>query len=83
MVTDTLFDYKIDDNKEKNIIPCYVKFYKYEELKEKNQILSYKDKLRVKMKDKLKGKRQYEMEKNLNINFEIDPDLIENLNRTE
>ena len=49
-----------------DVAPSFLKFYKYEEIKAKsNDLMTNKDKLRMKMHEKMKKLKQIQMEKGL------------------
>lgn len=69
---------------EKAKAPCYVKFYKYEEIKQRCHIQDYKDKLRSKLQEKLSKVKQHTLDKVAkDMNYEINPDLILKLRQIE
>ena len=71
------------DEAKKTIAGAYVKFYNYEDLKKRLDIQNYKDKLRQKLNAKYTKQRQHDMEDSLDINFQINPELVLNLNKLE
>lgn len=75
-------DEKEQHKKVNNIAPSFVKFYKYEEIKQKYNIQNLKDKMRQRLHDKMREQEQNEMHK-LNLNYKVDRDILEDLHQRE
>jgi len=68
--------------KDKKFAPSYVKFYKYEGIKQRYDMQNTKDKMRMRMQKKMREQNQAKMD-NLHLVYRVDPTILENLFRAE
>ena len=62
--------------------PCFVKFYKYEEIKKKYKMQNQKDLLRQRLHDKMKEQRQLSMDR-VKMKYRVDANIVRFLSRAE